>query len=613
MFRRQKRIFKSSAIGGLFLMASLFSGHANGFPAEGKGIRWQQMDADSSVSYVKVHESEDIRRIPPDMFGFNGKTIGKASFRDENFRAAVKRLFPGHLRYPGGTIGNYFDWHTGNFIPGTGKYLSKIPMLLDDYLQGMPENTTLIYMVNMARPVPETGIPVDTTEDVLKSEATLRKKIADILEAIDSMKTLGKFPHRIELGNEFYFHNDAAAIYAADPQLYLNHAAQLARAIRQKYPRTMYPGLQIALIASKGGTPDRQKWNQTVFDALKTDSQLAADVDAVVMHWYINSNYGPATDPQDATECMQLIAQPAQYVRDQSKNDYQSVPDNVVLWASEYGTKNTYTAGRHTWADGMRALAMAMNYFGLGSKIQVLSLQFIRLEDVINDNNVVGPEGYALALLDRAALGKNHAVSLVFEPDPAFMENFPALLGWKFWNDSVSDVVIANFSDKTVDTLDLSEMAAENDSLFLIQRYSTKPWIKGVNENIGIVEVEKKMKTSAVSLPPFSVTLLRLKHAPLMLKNYQVEKTKWFRLFQNYPNPFYQKTTLAYKLSQPQQVQVSVMDNRGKVLKIIENVRKPVGIYRIAFHAGNLPAGVYFYSLTAGNFSTVRKMILLKN
>jgi hypothetical protein len=485
-------------------------------------------------------------------------------------------------------------------------------MLLDEYLTGMSQNSSLIYMVNLARPVPETGIPVDTTEEVLKSQDVLNKKIADILSALEKMQALGKFPARIELGNEFYFHNDAAAIYAANPDLYLDHAAQLARAIRQKFSSAAYPPFKIAVIATKGGTASREKWNQAVFHKLETDAQFASDVDAVTMHWYISSEYGPQEDPVDAAGCMQMIAQAAKNMENQTLADYNSVPAGTELWSTEYGIKGTYQVGRGTWADGMRAMAMALNYFGMGKNMTSLAFQYIRSDEVIDDNNVVGPKGFALALLNRAARGKQHAENLVFSPNPFFVDHYPSLVGWKFWNDSVSACLIVNFSEKAIDTLDVSALFDKNDSVSIVQRYSRTPWQKGVNENNGISEEKKVLLPSVLHLPPFSVTYVKKQNAVLGIKTPKVRDNEGFRLFPNYPNPFRGKTTIAYRLFASMPVDLSVYDFTGKKVADIVKGMQLAGMYNVRFSAGNLSPGLYLYALHAGNRVATGKMILMK-
>ena len=51
---------------------------------------------------------------------------------------------------------------------------------------------------------------------------------------------------------------------------------------------------------------------------------------------------------------------------------------------------------------------------------------------------------------------------------------------------------------------------------------------------------------------------------------------------------------------------------KGREVAVLVNEVKQPGIYRVSFDGGNLASGVYFYKMIAGNFSSVRKMNLLK-
>lgn len=85
-----------------------------------------------------------------------------------------------------------------------------------------------------------------------------------------------------------------------------------------------------------------------------------------------------------------------------------------------------------------------------------------------------------------------------------------------------------------------------------------------------------------------------------------------FSLSQNYPNPFNPSTVITYGLLKKELVQISVFDITGKeVLKLNEGF-KPAGIYSVSFDGSNFPSGVYFYKITAGEFTDAKKMVLIK-
>jgi hypothetical protein len=83
-------------------------------------------------------------------------------------------------------------------------------------------------------------------------------------------------------------------------------------------------------------------------------------------------------------------------------------------------------------------------------------------------------------------------------------------------------------------------------------------------------------------------------------------------LQQNYPNPFNPSTTIKYVLSEKNFVSLKVYDILGREVKTLVNEIKEAGTYSIEFNASELPSGVYFYTLTSGNFLATKKLILLK-
>jgi len=86
----------------------------------------------------------------------------------------------------------------------------------------------------------------------------------------------------------------------------------------------------------------------------------------------------------------------------------------------------------------------------------------------------------------------------------------------------------------------------------------------------------------------------------------------YFNLSQNYPNPFNPSTSIHYAISSPQFVTIKVYDLLGKEIVTLVNEEKPAGNYEVEFNAANLPSGIYFYRIKAGNFIETKKMVLLR-
>ena len=90
-----------------------------------------------------------------------------------------------------------------------------------------------------------------------------------------------------------------------------------------------------------------------------------------------------------------------------------------------------------------------------------------------------------------------------------------------------------------------------------------------------------------------------------------------FALHQNYPNPFNPTTTLQYDLPEDAQVRIMVYDLMGREVKTLVNSQQNAGFKSITWDATNdfgqsVSAGMYFYRISAGDFHSVKKMILLK-
>jgi PKD repeat protein len=85
-----------------------------------------------------------------------------------------------------------------------------------------------------------------------------------------------------------------------------------------------------------------------------------------------------------------------------------------------------------------------------------------------------------------------------------------------------------------------------------------------------------------------------------------------FDLSQNYPNPFNPVTAIKYQIPKASLVSIKVYDLIGREIAVLVNEVKQPGVYRVSFSTENLASGVYFYKLTAGDFSSVKKMNLLK-
>jgi len=139
------------------------------------------------------------------------------------------------------------------------------------------------------------------------------------------------------------------------------------------------------------------------------------------------------------------------------------------------------------------------------------------------------------------------------------------------------------------------------------------------------VEVTVKDSSGQIVSGPFvyEVTLEGIRDAVinvrLRLGHIIPEKSA---LLQNYPNPFNPETWIPYQLRDPASVSIGVYNSAGALIRTLEVGQRDAGIYasrsRAAYWDGRnqvgeeVASGIYFYSITAGEFSATGKMTMKK-
>jgi len=93
-------------------------------------------------------------------------------------------------------------------------------------------------------------------------------------------------------------------------------------------------------------------------------------------------------------------------------------------------------------------------------------------------------------------------------------------------------------------------------------------------------------------------------------------------ILQNYPNPFNSETWIPYQLAEGAEVNLSIYDSTGRLVRIIDLGYRPVGAYLVKEQAiywdgkansrESVASGVYFYCIKAGKFTAARKMLILR-
>ena len=85
-----------------------------------------------------------------------------------------------------------------------------------------------------------------------------------------------------------------------------------------------------------------------------------------------------------------------------------------------------------------------------------------------------------------------------------------------------------------------------------------------------------------------------------------------FILYQNYPNPFNSETNIRFSVNKTSDVKLSVYNVLGQEIIVLANNRFTPGTYQVKLNSTSISSGIYYYRMTAGSFSAVKKFVVTK-
>jgi len=155
--------------------------------------------------------------------------------------------------------------------------------------------------------------------------------------------------------------------------------------------------------------------------------------------------------------------------------------------------------------------------------------------------------------------------------------------------DSNFTSVLPNYNNKeigNVTSTNVTGLQKENDYYYRVRSYNES----GTSDNSNVIHVTT----------PNSIDLLN-----------NCIPDKYF-LYCNFPNPFNPTTSISYDIPEKSNVKITILDISGRVVENLVDKTQEPGHYQISWDASGHPVGVYLYRITAGQFTDVKKCILLK-
>ena len=103
---------------------------------------------------------------------------------------------------------------------------------------------------------------------------------------------------------------------------------------------------------------------------------------------------------------------------------------------------------------------------------------------------------------------------------------------------------------------------------------------------------------------------------PILLSSFNKEENETEisvcnRLYQNYPNPFKNFTSISFALQHPSFVKLQIFNIKGELIKTLLESQKFSGRYFIDWNAKDVDSGIYFYKLSTEDKTFIKKMVIL--
>ena len=304
---------------------------------------------DSTFSQTTYDMALGYRRaFNSDWLGFNGANTIHDSIGWPNpyLIGKLPLLNPKNLRYPGGSIANWWNWRIGGFVNNPnlppGDDFQPLANKLEDFKKALDTtHAHAIFDVNML-------------------SSSLKEQIA-MLKHADS---IGIPVSLVELGNEFYLDGEDDSVYVVfkypTAQVYADSASLWADSIHHYFPN--------AKVAAQGAfnrnnAPRRITWDENMFPTLHGE-------DVISYHTYMSAdNYDESSiisSTFSATDLPALLGRPFKMWNILTTKDFPLIPPGKDIWITEYNLRDHSKPVHGCWGHGLFLATQTMLFLNDG-------------------------------------------------------------------------------------------------------------------------------------------------------------------------------------------------------------------------------------------------------
>ncbi|PKA99626.1 hypothetical protein B0O79_3343 [Flavobacteriaceae bacterium MAR_2009_75] len=430
----------------------------------------------SKTTAIKV-EVSTWKPVNTNLIGANANLISfDAPWNNEDLLEVTNKTKIKTLRYPGGTIGNYWDWDIGAIDRNVADSLM-IKWVVANDLTKSPERYTL---ENLAELYNKTGIvPVFMLN-------MLSKDLEHSLRNLRKAKSLGIPIKFIEMGNELYFNIPFPLLKYPTPEIYGETCQLWITVLKDEFPEASF-----AVVGSYMERHPRQvNWNQRVLSQ-------CTNADAITIHFYSPSGLDGRLERKRIKPGKEGLGSKQTAIRKgpkdlrerqlwetellQDKNAYANMfttahlnlkklnklfkPEDMQLWVTEFNIRDDNSVVLHSWA---QSLILAEYYFeflendvtlshlhNLIGKLfgmihtDTLSYDHLKSQNVQSVPYSLSAGGLTTKIFGEAMSGMQEMAPLDFKNVPSLIDDrdqqFDVLKGYVFKNGKQKTAIVVNY------------------------------------------------------------------------------------------------------------------------------------------------------------------------
>lgn len=439
---------------------------------------------------LKTRVAKNSRRNLP-IYGFNGDVLRVPPWTNSRALDSVATIPFRIIRYPGGTITNWWDWKIGWLAPDTVRNMKMSPGYLA--MKGNPNDLNNLKIL------------VDRMQcDVVFCLNMISSNVDDQLDMLKAAEKIGIKIKYVELGNEYNLQENEARIKYPTANNYAKECNNWIRKIK-----SVYPSAEIAIVGgNKNYASDTKNWNEEVL-------RDAPDADAIVAHVYalpykvIDSNGINFKDLYDNFNDQYL------------KQGFASIPSNKKVWMTEYNihwayspdnliaTKRLFQKNLFNWDDALAVILMTSTGTQLSNQMEMVvnhdlaNITIFAAIDVEKDSFKKLPNGIGMQAWLTSCYNMTTMQKLSFSAGSHTYGDFE-VLGWQFSNTQTSNTLLVNFLPSSV-RLNVGTFIKKSATCEI--KYADKRSL-ATPENIK-TEILNINSASQIELPPYSFAVIK--------------------------------------------------------------------------------------------------------